>query len=59
MLIHDDLSTRVVVHAATLDWVPSPGRPLRATVGAEPVRVWYKIAPLLANDVCAFDREGA
>ena len=33
-----------------------PGQPLRATVGAAPARVWYKIAPLLADDVCAFDR---
>lgn len=33
-----------------------PGQPLRATVGTAPARVWYKIAPLLAGDVCAFDR---
>jgi anti-sigma factor ChrR (cupin superfamily) len=36
-----------------------PGQPLRATVGTAPARVWYKLAPLLADDVCAFDREVA
>lgn len=43
----------------TLDrwsWLRLPaGEPLRARVGARGARVWYKFAPLLHEDVCAFE----
>jgi quercetin dioxygenase-like cupin family protein len=42
----------------TLDrwsWLRLPaGEPLRARVGSQGARVWYKLAPLLHEDVCAF-----
>ena len=45
--------------ADTLDrwtWLRLPaGQPLRGRVGSESARVWYKLAPLLHEDVCAFD----
>jgi quercetin dioxygenase-like cupin family protein len=44
--------------ADTLDrwsWLRLPaGEPLRARVGSQGARVWYKLAPLLHEDVCAF-----
>ena len=43
----------------TLDrgtWLRLPaGEPLRVRVGPQGARVWYKSAPLLHEDVCAFD----
>lgn len=43
----------------TLDrwtWLRLPaGESLRARVGQEGAQVWYKLAPLLHEDVCAFD----
>jgi hypothetical protein len=43
----------------TLDrwtWLRLPaGEPLRVRVGPHGTRVWYKSAPLLHEDVCAFD----
>jgi quercetin dioxygenase-like cupin family protein len=45
--------------AETLDrwsWLRLPAaEPLRARVGAQGVRVWCKFAPLLHDDVCAFE----
>jgi anti-sigma factor ChrR (cupin superfamily) len=32
-----------------------PGESLRARVGPQGARVWYKLAPLLHEDVCAFE----
>jgi len=38
-------------------WLRLPaGEPLRARVGPQGAHVWYKLAPLLHEDVCAFDR---
>jgi anti-sigma factor ChrR (cupin superfamily) len=43
----------------TLDrwtWLRLPaGQPLHARVGQQGAHVWYKLAPLLHDDVCAFD----
>lgn len=37
-------------------WLRLPaGQPLRARVGANGARVWCKVAPLMHEDVCAFD----
>ncbi|MFC4312420.1 cupin domain-containing protein [Steroidobacter flavus] len=45
----------------TLDrwtWLRLPaGQPLRVRVGSQGAHVWYKIAPLLHEDVCAFDEK--
>jgi hypothetical protein len=45
----------------TLDrwtWLRLPaGEPLHARVGPQGARVWYKLAPLLHDDVCAFEHE--
>jgi hypothetical protein len=36
-------------------WLRLPaGQPLRARAGPQGARVWYKLAPLLHADVCAF-----
>jgi anti-sigma factor ChrR (cupin superfamily) len=41
-----------------LSWLRLPaGHALRAQVEAEGARVWYKLAPLLHEDVCAFEDE--
>jgi hypothetical protein len=37
-------------------WLRLPaGQPLHARVGSQGAHVWYKIAPLMHEDVCAFD----
>ncbi|RFB94758.1 cupin [Rhizobium leguminosarum bv. trifolii] len=40
-------------------WLRLPaGQSFRASIGARGARVWYKSAPLIHDDVCAFDRAG-
>lgn len=39
-----------------LSWLRLPaGQPLHAQVGSERTRVWFKVAPLLHDNVCAFE----
>jgi quercetin dioxygenase-like cupin family protein len=49
--------------AQTLDqwsWLRlAAGEPLRVRVGPQGAHVWYKFAPLLHDDVCAFERQDA
>jgi len=41
-----------------LSWLRLPaGHAMRAQVDSEGARVWYKLAPLLHDDVCAFEDE--
>ena len=43
---------------ARLSWLRLPaGHPMRAQVESGGARVWYKLAPLLHHDVCAFEGE--
>jgi anti-sigma factor ChrR (cupin superfamily) len=52
--------TEGVTRLDRLSWLRLPaGHRLRAQVESDGARVWYKSAPLLHDDVCAFDDEPA
>ncbi|MEF0941337.1 cupin domain-containing protein [Rhizobium sp. BR 362] len=56
LLVIDGSLTEAGDELARWSWLRlPPGQPFRARVGQDGVRVWYKLAPLLHDDVCVFD----
>lgn len=42
-----------------LSWLRLPaGQPFRVQIGSEGMRAWFKSAPLLHSNVCAFEKDG-